>query len=1068
LAFRLAAGGFAVAVTLALGVAGAAAAPNAGAGTPGFEIIPAQPASTSPLTPATTEIKNIAPYAAPLSGNPSHEQAEDGPQTANVPTLAWVGEDVRLVACDDDIYPNPVDDPTIDFEQASWSSGGNGNIWTGDPLQYPAFDGTNATNLEVTNTGSAFFFPETTYRDEHRHGCVSATIHSLTAGLDEITLNVTDVTGHQLDPGTVYSEQFIVIWMTANAPKLTEASPTTISFPTTAGDNGTPAPSSQLTALGLTNLGNFLGDSANPGTFPSLDAFGDYVCSTATPPGNTCTFSNDEPITGDGTTANDVANYPPTYIPAGGLYAKPASPAVPGNNGLIDIKVTGSFPVWDDSPSTINEQYFSSVTGTTGPGTITLPNQWPALANLMATSSTQYTSDNTGNGALWDIHGSPTNTLATQGHAGYGPLNTSVTPNTGPGLCEFDGLPSEFQQATDVVDDCVSNGYGVGNPFDFSRVYGDVTTVDDTIGPYDPQAPNATLIPDGRLTTDDAPMPALPVYVRIAANSSLGSAIPAGYPVDPSKIGGIGGLYGISKWLIYSHDFDGSAAAPLCGTSGVGPACPTSTSALESDGVSANLYNPYYQEYIPSTLRHIEQASGITGVYEHGQTAGSGDDFPGFSNGDTDAYEFWKALDASSVDATQTITDEDNYTEPVSNGCLELDGTELPDNGSSYELLQQADANGDDPTNDNGHTVWVPSLPSVGGDENDSQVYYAQPDYPTQVLVYTDERGEAYVDYNPGDGFYNSVGVDGNSACDLQGLYGQPIGQSTISAQVEYPYEAVPYFPPAGANTLTKVVDSQWSKTLTVYPKNLVSSNSGVQISVVVAHAQNINGFPFSGEEVCLSAPSGIQIAYDDTPNLTPPVNTAGSVGTPGFVSSGSDCAYTGTAGNVAFDVSGSLNPTNVDVQALFVPEHIYRDVTIPVLGQTGTVTSTSPPSALPGDPVKTVVVPTGNDGSTGGSSNASPAAAAAPASTPSSPLPSVQAKVANVCKVESVRLHNSHGKYTVSFKLSCSSATTEAVTIRAYRANGKLLRTYRGTVATGRTVSVSIGRKVAHVTVTA
>jgi hypothetical protein len=1005
----MAAGGIAVAATLALGVAGAAAAPNPGVGLTTFGL-------------GGTGVTNVNPTQ--NISNPPFEQVEDGPQTANVPTLAWVGEDVRLVACDDAILPNPSNLFGTDEEQASWTSGGAGNIWTGGSDAQPVFDSNNATNLYINNIGSSTFFYPTGFRTRLPKGCVSADISSLTAGLDEITLNVTDITGHQFDPGTVYSEQFIVVWMTANAPKLTEATPTSISFPTTAGDNGTPSPTSQLTTLGLTNLANFMGDTATPGVFPSLDSWWND-------PGNLGT--------------NGGANDPPVYVPAV-TTGNNAHPAYSGNNGLIDIKVTGSFPVVDNYGVSTLQQYFSSVVSPAGAGyclqygsttpCITLPNQWPALANLLATSSTQNTSDNTGNGSLWDIHGSPTNTLAVQGHAGNGPA-TAGPPPTNAGVCQHDGVPSEFNMTTDVVDDCVSNGTGTGDPYSFSRVFGDVTSgPGNTIGPYDDEDPNTTLLSDGRLTTDDAPMPALPVTVRIAANPSLAAKVPHGYPVDTSPIGGIGGLYGVSKWMIYSHDFNGASASPECPADG--STCPTSTTALESDKLSANLYNPYYQEYIPSTLRPIAEASGITGVYGGGGSATSGDDFPGFSNGDTDPYEFWKALSPSSVDSY------------VSNGCLQYDGTELGQDNIADEFKHQAPGG-----------ITIPN-----GQTGAGLNHYATPDYPTSVLVYTDERGEAYVDYNPGTGFYNNVPIDGNSACDLQGLYGQAIGSSLISAQTEYPYESVPYFPPAGANTLTKTVDSQWSKTLTVYPKGNLN---GGAISVVVAHAQNINGTPFSDEEVCLSA-IGFNVTFNDTPNLTPPVDVTGSrdVGQQG---EDEDCATTGTAGNVAFDVQGSENLTNVDVSAHFVPEHLWRDVIIPTLGSsTG---SSSSASSIPYDPAvgnTSSSGASGGSGSGGGSSSSSNTSSGAPA--PAGPAPSVAplatAKTANVCKVESVRLHSKNGHFSVSFKLSCSSSKSASVTIKAFRANGKLINTYRLHVATNKAVSVSLKGKVHRVVVVA
>jgi hypothetical protein len=973
----MAAGSIAVAATLALGVAGAAAAPNPGFGT-NFPVL----AGVNNVSPLFTDVSAVLPI----------EQAEDGPQTANVPTLAWVGEDVRLVACDDAIAANPLGLNSIDLQQANWSSGAGNDLWTGDQAAAPAFDSTGSNNLDVLNTSSAFFFPPNGV-DDQRKGCVSADISSVHAGLDEVSVNVTDegiggpVRGIALDPQVVYSEQFIVIWMTANTPKITEASTTSLSYPTTAGDNGTPSPTSQLTTTGLKNLGTFLGDGSTPGTFASLDQWGQdkaYNCGGFIPlirdPDFEC--ANDTPTT---------------------------------NNGLVQVRVTGSFPIEDQPPATTNANYFKTITGGANPSYITLPNQYVALANLMAASSTQYQGTD---GGLWDIHGSPTNTLAVQGHAGDGPAASHYPA----GLCQYDG--TLFNQTTDVVDDCLSTGgaHPTGNPFAFSRVFGDVTSVGFTIGPYDAQAPNATLLSDGTLNTDDAPMPALPVTVSIGK-------------------GGLGGVYGVSKWLIYSHDFDGSAASPL--------SLPTSTSALTSTG-TANLYNPYYQEYIPSTQRPISEASGITGVYNGGGAASSGDDFVGFSDGHTSPYTFWTALDGSTTDKT-----------PVSNGCLEYDST--IDGGTTREFDHQnpSDANGivegTTTVTQDGHTFQVPN----------GLFYYGTPDYPTSVVVYTDERGEAYVDYNPGTGWYNSITADGNGACDLQGLYGKAIGTSSITATANYPYESVPYGPIGTSNTLVKTVDSEWSKTLTAYPKGNLSGNN---ISVVVAHGQNVNGEPFSGEEVCVQAPANESVTFDDENPLTvttPPIDTTGSSQVGTTTLNNYACGITGTAGNVAFDVSGSNNPTNVDVQALFVAEHIYRDVNIPALGQSGSVSSTSPPGVLPGDPINTAVQ-SGASGSAGGSSTGTSTTSnnSGPATTVGGNTSTVVA--VNVCKVEGVRLQSKHGKYFVTFKLSSSTLKSASVTIKAFKANGKLLHTYRLTAATNKTLKVSLSGKVHRVTVVA
>jgi len=976
MAIRAAFGGLIAAAILGVGAVGASASPN-----PGF----GQPFAPIPVFNSGGTYKGAELNPGP-GFNFNFAQTDDGPQSANVPTLAWVGEDVRLVACDNNIAPDPLNLAGIAFQQAEW----NTNLWTGDQAYQstPTFDGSQATNLYVTNTGSAsFFFP--TGADEHYNGCTSADISSLHAGLDEVTLNVYQQSaevapnivagnsnspaggpGLNLDPSPVFSEQFIVIWMTANAPTLTEASEQSLEFPSQA--DGTPSTATsldsatgQLSADGVENAVTgggsnsnglpFLGDGLTPGTFAGLDSWGSDVA------WDPSIFSwdhnsNDTPIT---------------------------------NNGLVDVKVTGSFPVEDAPPSTTNANYFASVTK--GTGSITLPNSWVALANLMATSSTQNTADNTQptGGSLWDIHGGPTNPL---GHAGDGP-NSFLHPHVG--ICGWDGTSAaQFDLTTDAVDDCVSDGHGDGNAFAFSRVFGDVTALGGTVGPYDALAPNSTLLSDGRLNSDDAPMPALPVTLSIAGNSG-----------NPGDISGIGGLYGVAKYLVYSHDFDNTDASPA------GAGHPT---ALTTTGL-ANLYNPFYQSYIPSTLRPIQEASGVTGVYQGGAAGTSGTDFPGFSLGYTDPYTYWKAFNSATVDTGGN------------NGCYRSD------------------------------------ISGNGGPIGD----YQKPDYPTSVTVYTDERGEAYVDYNPGTGFYdNGFTPDQNGACDLQSLYGKAIGTSTISATTAYPYEAVPYFPPAGANTLTKTVDSEWSKTLTAYPKNNLSGGTGgANISIVVAHAQDVNGQGFSDELVCFSNNAGASMNIDTEPSVstgTTTIDLDGSapatapVGTSGYV-----CGTTNTDGNVAVEVAQSNSPS-VDVLGWFTDEHIFRDVEIPALGQTDPVSSTTPPTVLPADKVVLQSGSTGGGGSAAGSSSGSSSSAPSASVAPTTPL-SVGA--GNSCKVNSFHLYGKKGY--AQLKVSCTQSKTDSVVLRTYRSNGKLLHTYRKTVKVGKTVRIYLStRKVAHTTV--
>ena len=60
------------------------------------------------------------------------------------------------------------------------------------------------------------------------------------------------------------------------------------------------------------------------------------------------------------------------------------------------------------------------------------------------------------------------------------------------------------------------------------------------------------------------------------------------------------------------------------------------------------------------------------------------------------------------------------------------------------------------------------------------------------IVVYTDEHGEAQVSYTPGTGMYfDNVGaiMNDNGGCDLQGI--DVIGTSNITATARYPYQPV-------------------------------------------------------------------------------------------------------------------------------------------------------------------------------------------------------------------------------------------------------------------------------------
>jgi len=125
----------------------------------------------------------------------------DGPQSANIPYVAWVGEHVRLVACD----------PAIAHEE---DSGQLANFrledWSGKP---------EAAEIPELESGTqAFFAPSAgSPQAESGDGCVKVDYKSLAPGLARIRAVVTDKEGTIL-----YSHQFVVIWLTSNKPTLTE------------------------------------------------------------------------------------------------------------------------------------------------------------------------------------------------------------------------------------------------------------------------------------------------------------------------------------------------------------------------------------------------------------------------------------------------------------------------------------------------------------------------------------------------------------------------------------------------------------------------------------------------------------------------------------------------------------------------------------------------------------------------------------------------------------------------------------------------------------------------------
>jgi hypothetical protein len=657
-----------------------------------------------------------------------------GAQGTNVPYVAWVGEHVRLVACEpsftEDVKLQAIKHDTD--PESILGSFFNDNFevedWSGYQFQPPTADGSAGSEIgQPFDPGPSSFFESSEGKD-----CIATDYKSLNPGLTRIRAVVkNDETG-----AIVFSHQFLVIWLTVNKPVLNEAATSA---------SGTETFQSELSGTGQSNLSNFLGDKEGNGLFiPSP-------------------FSGEE-----------------------------------SDKGLVQIKVTGSFPVLKEAPlhNVLEEEKY------------TLPEAWPTLAKALASSSEETEPPGT-NPGLWDIHGTPS----------FGDGYNASSPSA---------LFAAFSS------DALSGGFTSGETA--------------TVGPYDPQSADETLVSDGTLNADDAPMPAMRIDVSLAAHDG--------------GLSGVGEISGASKALVYSHNFNGDAEE------------------------AGNLYNPYYGAYIPATDRGLPQSSGVTGP-------SPGGDFPGFLNNHSEPYTFWTSV----LDA--------NYRgESHSTGCLRREGAEP----SEYE---------------------TPS------------------DAPQTETFYTDERGEVYVTYTPGDGFYlenlpelhegeaekaGEIIKNGDGGCDLKLLKGQEIGNSVISARAVYPYEPVDYPAQASENTLTKTVTSDWEKEWFQFSKGPGSNENTVKI--IVAKAQDIDGKPFVDETVCFVTPNGGTVSQfpgstvDDVSdqlgfgagNVEVGPSTVVSI-----VGTNEICEKTNENGLAAIEVKNSTLK-HVDLNVEYVEENILRD----------------------------------------------------------------------------------------------------------------------------------------------
>jgi hypothetical protein len=305
--------------------------------------------------------------------------------------------------------------------------------------------------------------------------------------------------------------------------------------------------------------------------------------------------------------------------------------------------------------------------------------------------------------------------------------------------------------------------------------------------------------------------------------------------------------------------------------------------------VAHNYFAPFYSQYIPATARPVNAAgspygpaappSGIEG------TNGTGG-FSGF---------LWNSV-------TQGPYDNWEF---------------------AWEYSRKANAAS--------HCLFSQILPGL------RDYYRPLPSGVNAVSVYTDESGEANVNFVPGLGMYfdnlAAANKNLNNGCDLENV--NPIGTAEVDIVARYPYQPVTA-PAVAADPVKFNVLNKFKKSLTVYSKgvdkNGIVSNSVAKI--VLAHAQDIDGSPLAYELVCWMADSnaaGMRIFAGDLPDPNKPdavinidpIHALFSYQDPWGLNR--LCTFTDRWGNTAIEVYNS-NKTPVDVIAEFVFEGLLRD----------------------------------------------------------------------------------------------------------------------------------------------
>jgi len=374
-----------------------------------------------------------------------------------------------------------------------------------------------------------------------------------------------------------------------------------------------------------------------------------------------------------------------------------------------------------------------------------------------------------------------------------------------------------------------------------------------------------------------------------------------------------------------------------------------------------DLYAPFYKALIPATL----PGEGTLGQCYTGSDTERDDYCPPVTSGvaghaSNNFTSFLGFTDPSDIFTTEQVAGIydywDTFTTSYSHGYNDCYYADNPE--------------GRQPTQPNADPEGIP-LPTGA----------------TGVAVYTDEHGEAYVQYNPFRNIWGVGGIvltpDSNGRCDIYGP--APVGHSTITATSVYPDQPVLW---DGANktsnALTKTVNFASSKVLNCVPK---SSNEAFCVETIL----DLEGNPVSGAKVEFNAQSftgSAPIIGADAAKVTP-YDTTGQTGS-GQATGGPIDVWTGANGQAGIFVR-STNGSCIDVESENVytrnnGDGIFRSADFNPTSGKACGTTTPPPGNTGGGGGNTG----GGGGTTGGGTPAAPVTVAAPVAV-ATPAPTAQ-----------------------------------------------------------------------------